>query len=394
MKKSVKRTQQKLHRVADNLYRASGTRFLYAIIKSHGKQFKRSLKTDDPALARRRLRDFAHKIERFTTNDSLHLPFTEYDQHGQLVGGLAKRWFDLAKLNWKPSVIDREQYTVKELAKYFGHMTVADITGDVVERWAVARAAECAASTFNRDRGRLSQICKYAVRKGFLLENPVAYVPRRKTTKYVPKITSPEEFAAILHDMRSARGKRPAIDSANLCEGLTYVGTRKGDAEWLEVGHINFENKTVTITGDPRTGTKNHEARVIPLFKPFERLLRQMLAALPEPPLPTDKVFRVKSCRSAFENACRRLGLPHYPPHHTWRRLFISNCVMAGIDAATIANWVGHKDGGRLVQTTYTVIPEEHSRRMAERVTFDVTKLGEYLPRGTAPKPDAELQTV
>ena len=95
----------------------------------------------------------------------------------------------------------------------------------------------------------------------------------------------------------------------------------------MEWGHIDFDLDMFTITGDPKTATKNNEQRLIPLFKPFKRLLPEMLAALPAPPQPTDKVFKVKSCRKAFETACRALGLAHYQPHHTWRRYFISHCI-------------------------------------------------------------------
>jgi len=38
---------EKLHRVADNLYRANGTNILYGIVKCRGKQIKQSLKTID-----------------------------------------------------------------------------------------------------------------------------------------------------------------------------------------------------------------------------------------------------------------------------------------------------------------------------------------------------------
>jgi hypothetical protein len=58
---------------------------------------------------------------------------------------------------------------------------------------------------------------------------------------------------------------------------------------------------------------------------------------------------------------------------------------MAGIDAATIAQWVGHKDGGVLVRKIYTVIPEEHSRRMAARVTLDAKAVTEPPPTNVIP---------
>src|SRR5579863_6005190 len=96
----TKRVHQKLHRVADNLYRADGTGILYAIIKRNGKQIKCSLRTTDRKLAHRRLRDVYDQVQRRTRAYTPDLPFAEYDDQGNLIGGLAKRWFDLGGLTW------------------------------------------------------------------------------------------------------------------------------------------------------------------------------------------------------------------------------------------------------------------------------------------------------
>ncbi len=46
----------------------------YAIVRVAGKQIKRSLKTDDLALAKRRLRDFRRKVERVGTGGKAERP--------------------------------------------------------------------------------------------------------------------------------------------------------------------------------------------------------------------------------------------------------------------------------------------------------------------------------
>jgi len=51
------------HRVAECLYRLHPSGTYYALVKRHGKQIKRSLKTTDRQLAERRLRDFQGKAE-------------------------------------------------------------------------------------------------------------------------------------------------------------------------------------------------------------------------------------------------------------------------------------------------------------------------------------------
>ena len=52
------------------------------------------------------------------------------------------------------------------------------------------------------------------------------------------------------------------------------------------------------------------------------------------------------------------------------RHFFVSNAIEAGVDFATIAAWVGHKDGGVLVAKTYGHLRQSHSAAMAERMSF------------------------
>lgn len=59
-----------LRRVGENLYRhTSGT--YYALVKRAGKQFRRSLKTTDRALAARRLVELRRKVANLTTSTAL-----------------------------------------------------------------------------------------------------------------------------------------------------------------------------------------------------------------------------------------------------------------------------------------------------------------------------------
>jgi hypothetical protein len=47
--------------------------------------------------------------------------------------------------------------------------------------------------------------------------------------------------------------------------------------------------------------------------------------------------------------------------------------VMSGIDFKTIAEWLGHQDGGMLVGKVYGHLLPEHRQRMAERLVFSPT---------------------
>src|SRR5712691_1023379 len=95
--------QHTLQHAGENLYRNQSSGIYYALFKRDGKQIRRSLKTADKELARRKLSDMREQVQRLSGDDAKTLPFAEYkhdEKTGEitadLVGGLAKRWFDLA----------------------------------------------------------------------------------------------------------------------------------------------------------------------------------------------------------------------------------------------------------------------------------------------------------
>ena len=146
---------------------------------------------------------------------------------------------------------------------------------------------------------------------------------------------------------------------------------RLGEITEFQWGDVNFDLKNFTVTGG-ELGTKNHEARTVPLFPALERLLVAMREQLPAPLQPGDKVFQIGNARKAIATACRHANLPQYT-NHTCRHFFCSNAIEAGIDFKVIAGWLGHKDGGVLVAKTYGHLRDEHSTAMAKRMTFDAT---------------------
>ena len=60
-----------------------------------------------------------------------------------------------------------------------------------------------------------------------------------------------------------------------------------------------------------------------------------------------------------------------YPPfsQRSLRRLFITRAIERGVDVKVIAEWQGHKDGGKLILDTYSHVNRAHSQRMAQLMT-------------------------
>jgi integrase len=370
-----------LNLVGENLYRSESSGIYYALFKRDGKQIRRSLKTTDKELARRKLANLREQVHRLTGDDGKTLPFAEYDKDhpDRLIGGVAKRWLDIASTALKPASRARRECAIKQLAPHFRDVTVRNIRRQHAETWATTHAASGrSARDFNITRDTLRMILDYACQHGMLLENPAIAIKRRKEGKPAILIPTLDELRAILKQMRSATGQRDGMDSADLIEFLAMSGCRVGEARALTWGEVDFALKVFTITGG-ETGTKNHEARTVPMFPSLESFLLALRDKLPEPPEPTAKVFQIDSARTSLDNACKTLKQSPYS-HHDMRHFFITEALQRGVDCGTLAKWVGHKDGGALILRTYQHIHSAHSRAMAQRMDFSEQKPANVVP--------------
>lgn len=356
-KKKALHADKRFKKVGPNLYRDAAGRY-YLLVKRGGKQFRRSLKTTDAALAKRRLREFQNQAGRLSTDGAnSSIRFNE----------VAERWLAAKRPDLKASSAGRRETALKALAPYFSGRLVRAIGPREIETWKIKRGPAIAPRTWNIEVETLKQIFVYAKETlRIILDNPVEELKRKKEGKAGIVIPSKEQFRALVGELRN--GHRSTGEAADLVEFLAYSGCRVAEARGVRWRDINEDLGTALITGG-EIGTKNHEARVIPLFVPLRRLLQSMRK---RKPFDSDDspIFRISNATLQIVRACERLGLPRFG-HHTMRHFFCSNAIEAGCDFKVIAGWVGHKDGGVLVAMTYGHLRHEHSAAMARRIVFD-----------------------
>ena len=358
------------HKVAENLYRLESSRTYYALFKRAGKQIRRSLKTTDSALARRRLNELRDKVSHFNqTKGASRITFTD----------LAGRWLDTHRVHLKEKSISRLDTCLKGLMPYFGHVPVRNIGSQHWEAWLAGRGKKISPSSYKHERRVLLAVLDYAVRDGLLLDNQARdTVPIRKIPKSKIVIPTRDQFAKLVEAIRQADIRaKPAGD---LVELLGYSGMRLGEAVNLTWGDIDWERNTFTVTGGER-GTKNLEVRVVPLFPAMRELLERIRGDAA--PVLSDRVIPIDNAKRAIITACKHAKLPSFM-HHGLRHYFCSNAIEAGIDFKVIANWVGHKDGGFLVAKTYGHLRDAHSFEMARRMTFSAVP-GQPAPTNVVP---------
>ena len=214
-----------------------------------------------------------------------------------------------------------------------------------------------------RKNGMLDTVRKMfdlMIERGLRGDDPSARLKRVRVITEEPSVPSHEDFKRVLEDI-AAQNSDHATESRNFVAFLAYSGLRIGEARsvgWQDVGEIEI----VVSGGD--LGTKNREARRVPIIEPMRELLNSMRSEDSTGPL-----FSIKSPRFAISGACRRLKLAHFTPH-TFRHLFSTACIELGVDIPTVAKWLGHKDGGSLLMKTYSHLRDEHSQEQAAKVKF------------------------
>ncbi|MEO6751715.1 MAG: tyrosine-type recombinase/integrase [Chthoniobacteraceae bacterium] len=341
-------------RVAECLYRNNhGTYF--ALLKVRGKQIKRSLKTKDSPVAKRRLAAMRTKIHGLAGEEGS----VTFDD-------LAARWLAFIKPDLRPRSWQRLEGIVRLVKPFFRGTPVRSIGQTQFEAWKIKRAPLVAARTFNYEREVLRRVLEYArTTLRIILENPALEIKKRKVGKAEVVIPTKDQFRLLVETLRAEPRVKEAADFVEL---LGYSGMRLGEATQVCWRDVKFNSDTLLITGGEQ-GTKNHEVRTIPLFSPLRRLLERL--ADKDRKLANERIFSLYSAKTAIGTACKKAGLSQFG-HHAMRHFFCSNAIEAGCDFKVIAGWLGHKDGGVLVARTYGHLRNEHSVAMAKKLTFDL----------------------
>ncbi len=354
---TIERAKPFFKRVGQCLYRNSENGIYYALVKKRGKQHRKSLKTTDRQFAERKLTDFRSLVSRsIAPTKDRNMTFME----------LAKDWFDAAKTRYKESSAKGAEVCFRMLNKHFGLLPVRNITTADCHDWEKKRGADLSASSFNHERTFLVAVFNYAMREGLMATNPALTLARRKMPKHKVIIPTKEQFATLVKTIRAYDNR--AWDGADLVEILAYSGMRLSEATNMVWSEVDFDRGQFVVTGGAK-GTKNHEARAVPLFPALRALLERMKQQ--QQPQPTQRVIPINTAKKVIAHACQQAGLPHFH-HHLFRHFFVSQAIENGVDFKTISAWVGHKDGGVLVAKTYGHLNDVHSAEMAKKMTFFV----------------------
>jgi integrase len=339
-----------LQKVGESLYRYSSNDVYYCRIKVDGKEIKRSLNTTDRAVARRNLaalKDELRQIDRSQGRITLE--------------ELANRYLATIR-HQKPKTVERKTFIVGRIKEHWptGKLTqVGKIRPSDVDLW-LARYNFGSASR-NLFISCVKEMFEMAVRDRIIATSPAAHLRSAKRAKPIRLTPSYEQFKAIVADVRAQPFNADAQDSSDFLEFLGLAGVGQGEAASLTRSDIDFDaGQILTFRHKTSTGF------AIPVFPQVKPLLERLC----EGKSSGDPIFKIHDAKKALAGACRRLGLAPFS-QRSLRRMFITRAIEKGVDVKVIAQWQGHRDGGKLILDTYSHVQPTHAQRMAERMTDD-----------------------
>lgn len=200
-----------------------------------------------------------------------------------------------------------------------------------------------------------------AVADGLIVYSPAADLKKTKVDKPIRRTPTIEQFQQIVESIRSQEfNGHDADESADFVEFVGLAGLGQAEASALTWPDIDWQREQVITF---RHKTKSGFA--IPLYPQLRPLLEKRHAQRSPG---DDRVFKIKDAKRAIAAACKRLGFPAFS-HRSFRRMFIVRAIERGVDVKVIAEWQGHRDGGKLILDTYSHVNRAHSQRMAALMT-------------------------
>ena len=227
--------------------------------------------------------------------------------------------------------------------------------------------------TVNLDVIALRQVLRFAIDGGLIQELPKIRALKQRPPERRPLLTK-EQFSQLL----AAATDEVTKNSTLFRYYLRFLAlTGAGEKEALAVRRtqdIDFARGVVRIGADGVS--KNSKTREIDFSPELEALLSGICAALPPDtswlfpsPQRGDKDIHAQTLRESLKAVRKTAGL-EWVGFHDLRHFFASQCVMAGIDFMTIADWLGHSDGGILIGKVYGHLADSHKRAAAQKLRF------------------------
>jgi integrase len=285
----------------------------------------------------------------------------------------------------KPKTIRKEKYALDGWITHLGERRIDKINRSHVNAYLTKRLNErVSPRTVNLDVIALNAVLKHAIDEKWIKVLPTQNMRPLKCAKPKRQLFTSDDLERLCAAAMAKRkdGSGVTKNGRQFCDYirlLAYCGAREQEALALRWQDVDFKRGQLTIgaTGD----TKNSTGRTVD----FNPKLRAHLEDMEErrvqdsdwlfpSPQRGEKDIHAQTFRESLKlvraHAAQDKPAMADKAFHDLRHHFISYCVMSGIDYMTIAEWVGHRDGGVLIGKVYGHLADSHKREQAQKLNF------------------------
>ena len=226
----------------------------------------------------------------------------------------------------------------------------------------------------------MNHVLQMAVRKKWLPRMPVGKWKKMAKKPAKVRLVSTQELETLCKTAIEAcplRGRQ----FSDYLRFLAYSGGREKESVAEEWSHVHWDRKQLEFPGGKKGGGSQEagEPRFVDFYPKLVNHLQDMQKRrVPDNPFlfPAKLVKgqHAKSFKQIWKKVKRKTGILGGKDNigfHHFRHYFISHCVMAGIDFKTIAEWVGHRDGGVLIGKVYGHLKPGHGAIQAEKIATE-----------------------
>ncbi len=296
-----------------------------------------------------------------------------------------------AKDRKRASTMETEGYAIARWKKHLGNTRLDKIRRVHIDSYIAKRQAENAsARTVNLEVTVLRNVLNRGIDAEFISRLPTENLRPLKVKKRERPLANKEQvqklcevgFKPLFMEGRLAQDGELGHPLVNAQQFSDYIklmclcGARLTEALRLRWSDVDWEHRQLRIGADGMT--KSGKPRRVDFNQELEKHLREMKTRrqpdsnwLFPSPRRGEKDRAAKTFRESLLLARQAAGMPKFG-FHDCRHHFISYAVMSGVDFMTIARWVGHADGGILIGKVYGHLADERTRRMAQRVRFEL----------------------
>jgi integrase len=333
------------------LYRYNPSGQYFARVRFRGKLYRRKLGTNDLDLAKRKLRTFKDDLGRTDAAKGNASFASVLDAYALTLTGA-------------PSTLKEKFAVIEKLKATFfgvGTLPLRAVKPSQVTAWLSKYYGNKSASYYNSALTVIRDALDLAVRDKIVTESPAKDLTYRRRDKPIRLTPTFEQFKQIVADVRSQTRNQEAERSGDFLEFIGLAGLGQAEVRALRRSDVDLDaGRMIAFRHKTRQGF------AIPIFPQLRDLVEKLCAGKAH----DERLFEQRDAEKALRNACKRLALPSFT-HRALRRMFITRAIERGVDVKVIAEWQGHRDGGKLILQTYSHVNPAHSNRMAQLMTTE-----------------------